>query len=486
MAQKSIKKNYIYSLTAKIVALLVPLIITPYVSRILGADGVGSCSFVASVVSYFVLFANLGIESYALREIAMHRDNPDYVKQFAIEITIMKAILTAFCLGVYYILFILILDIENRILYLIYSITLISVAFNFTWFFQGIEKFEILAAAGIFSKIVYTTLILVFVKQKTDLGVYAAIVVSATLLEYLICIPFLFRNIKGKINGKINPFKHLKGCLAYFLPTIAVEIYTVVDKTMIGLITGSEFENGYYEYAERLVKMPLSVITAINVIMESRMAYCYANNETEAAYNLTVKSANFSFMLSFPMAFGLVGIARTAIPLYLGEGYDKCITLVYILAWLIPIISISNLLGSHYYTPFGRRKFSALLLSIGAVTNIALNSFMIYLWQSVGAAIASIAAEFVVSLLYVIFARKFVSVKTLIKCAYKYFISSIIMGCSVFVLNRYLPDSILYLIIEIVAGVAIYILMLLVMRTRFFIDNLKLIFKKIFKKERQK
>ena len=98
---KSIKKNYIFSLIARIVALLVPLIITPYVSRILEPDGVGVCSYVASIVSYFVLFANLGIETFALREISINRDNKDYIKKFAVEVTIMKAILTAACLIVY-------------------------------------------------------------------------------------------------------------------------------------------------------------------------------------------------------------------------------------------------------------------------------------------------------------------------------------------------------------------------------------------------
>ena len=482
MALKSIKKNYLYSLIAKIVALIAPLIVTPYVSRIIGADGAGVCSYITSLVSYFVLFANLGIESYALREISMHRDDHNFIKKFAIEITIMKAILTLICLVIYYVLFIAIFNLENQILYIIYSITLISVAFNFTWFYQGIEKFNILALASILTKLIYVSLIFIFVKEKSDLNIYALIVVSMTLLEYVVVIPFLFVSIKGKVEGKINPFIHLKSCMVYFLPTVAVEIYTVVDKTMIGLITKSDFENGYYEYAEKLVKMPLTVITAINAIMESRMAYYYSYNNHADAYNLTIKSANFSFMLSFPMAFGAVAIARTAIPLYLGDGYEKCITLIYILAWLLPIISISNLLGSHYYTPFGKRKTSAIFLTSGALVNIILNSFMIYLWQSIGAAIASIVAELLISVLYVIFARKFLLFKTLLNVSYKYIISSVIMGGSVLALNIFLPTSVWYLILEITIGIIVYSLMLLILRTRFFFFFLKFLFNKISKK----
>lgn len=470
---KSIKKNYFYSLTARIIALLVPLIVTPYVSRILNPDGVGVCSYIASLVSYFVLFANLGIETYAGREIAMHRGDGDYVKKFSVEITVMKSILTAVCLAVYYVLFIAVLDIEEKLLYIIYSVTLVSVAFNFNWLFQGIEKFNILALASILAKVAYAALLFVFVKTKDDLPIYAAIVTGTTLLEYAITIPFIFFNVHGKIRGGVNPFRHLKNCLIYFLPTVAVEIYTVVDKTMIGLITGSDSENGYYEYADKLIKMPMTAITAINVIIESRMSYYFAKGMREEADGLAEKAVNFIFILALPFAFGLFAISGTAIPLYLGESYEKCVVLVRIMAWMIPIISASNLFGSFYYTPVGKRKVSALFLFIGAAVNVAFNSFMIMLWQSVGAAIASVIAESVITALYIIFARKFFPLKKLLKNIYKYLIAAGIMGCIVMIMNVALPANIGFLILEIFAGVAIYALFLLIMRTEFFIGYVK-------------
>lgn len=478
---RSIKKNYVYSLIARIVALLVPLVVTPYVSRIMGADGVGVCSYVASIVSYFTLFANLGIETYALREIAMHRDDENYIKKFAIEITLMKTILTAACLIVYYIVFIAILNNEDKILYLVYSSTLIAVAFNFTWFFQGIEKFNILAVASISAKVIYIALIFALVRDSSDLPFYAGIAASTTLIEYAISVPLVFFNIKGKVQGRINPFKHLAQCMVYFLPTIATEIYTVADKTMIGLITQSDFENGYYEYADKLVKIPLTVVTAVNAIVQSRMAYYYATDQMRQGYKLAEKTLNFACMLVFPMAFGYFAVARTAIPLYLGDGYEKCIDLVYVMAWLIPIIAGSGTLGSLYYTPVGKRKISAIFLCVGAVVNVALNSFMIYFWQSMGAAIASVIAEAVITALYIIFARRFISFRAILKIAYKYVIAAAIMGCIVNILNILLPANIGFLILEVVCGIIVYSVFLLIMRTRFFTDNIKQMFAKVRK-----
>lgn len=486
MAQKNIKLNYIFSLVAKIVALLVPILVTPYISRRLGADGVGVCSYIASIVSYFVLFANLGVESYALREISMHRTDENYIKKTVVEISIIKVLMTLLCLAIYYIIFVVALDLENKILYVIYSITILSVAFDFTWFFQGIEKFGLLAALNVLGKLIYIPLVFVFVKDQSDIPLYALFTVSTASFSALLGVPFAIFGVKGKIAEKINPFRHLKPCMVYFLPAIATQIYTVLDKTMIGLITKSDFENGYYERADALIKIPLTFITAINAIMESRTAYYYAEEDFEAIDNLAEKSINFSFMLAFPMTCGWIGIARTFIPIYLGPGFDKCVTLVYILAPIISIIIFSNMLGSHYYTPFGYRKRSALFLVAGAVVNIALNSFMIYFWQSIGAAIASVIAEAVISTLYIIFARKFFAPVRFLKIGWRYLLSALIMGGTVFAMNWFLPDNIGFLILEVAVGIILYALLLLIFRVGFFINNLKTIWNKTLGKIFQK
>ncbi len=482
MAQKNIKKNYIFSLVAKIVALLVPILVTPYISRQLGADGVGVCSYIASVVSYFVLLANLGVESYALREISMHRTDENFIKEIVVEISIIKVLMTLLCLAVYYIVFIIALGLENKVLYVIYSITILSLALVYTWFFQGVEKFGLIAALNVVGKLIYIPLVFVFVKDKSDLPLYALFTVITASFSALLGVPFVIFGVKGKITKKINPFRHLKPCMVYFLPAIATQIYTVLDKTMIGLITESDFENGYYERADALVKIPLTFITAINAIMESRTAYYYAKQDFDAIDKLAEKSVNFSCMLAFPMTCGLIGIAKTFIPIYLGPGYDKCITLVYILAPLVSVIIFSNMLGSHYYTPFGYRKKSALFLAVGAVVNIALNSFMIYLWQSVGAAIASVISEAVISALYIIFARKFFAPVRFLKIGWKYLFSALIMGGTVFAMNWFLPANIWFLVLDVVVGIVLYALLLLIFRVGFFMDNLKIIWNKLFGK----
>lgn len=481
MAESSIKKNYLFSLINKLFAVLVPILVTPYLARVLNADGNGVISYINSISSYFILVANLGIETYGQRVIAIHRDDKAYLKKFFIEITLLRVLLTTVCLVVYGVCFISSINKVNNIIYTIFALSIFAVIFDFTWFFQGVENFRLLALTNIISKIIYIVLVLVFVKNKQDLNYAALFSVFNTILPFVLSMPFVFKYLKGKIEGKIQPFSHFKECMVYFIPTVAVQIYTVLDKTMIGLITKSDFENGYYEQAEKLVKLPLAIITALFIIMQSRVSYYYAQEKYDEIKVLINKSANVALCLSLPIMLGVIAIAPKLVPIYLGAGYDKCILLLYVFSPIIPIISISNLIATHYYTPFNKQKISNIFLISGAVFNIILNSFLIYFFKSTGAAIASVCAELLITTLYMIWARKFVDLKIFLKIGYKYLIAAAIMFVPVFLMDYYLPTNIWILLAEVGVGIAVYFIMLLILKVEFVYTYLRLFGNKLAK-----
>jgi len=482
----SIKVNYIYSLLNKLIAVLVPILVTPYLARVLEPDGNGVISFVSSISSYFILIANIGIETYGQRVIAIHRDDSAYLKKFFWEITILRLILTVICLVPYGVFFVSSFNKSNNILYAIFAITIFSVIFDFTWFFQGVENFRILAISNIVTRIVYVVLVFVTVQEKSDLALAAGLSVLNMVLPFFISLPFLFKYLKGKIEGKIKPFTHFKECMVYFIPTVAVQIYTVLDKTMIGLITHSDFENGYYEQAEKLAKLPLTLITSLFVIMRARVSYYYSQEKYDNIKDLINKSANVAFGCSIPIMMGILAIAPTLVPVYLGDGYEKCILLLYIFSPLVPIISLSNLIGTHYYTPFNKQKISNIFLILGAVLNVGLNAFLIYFLQSVGATIASVCAELLITILYVVFARKFINPKIFVKVGYKYVIASMVMFVPVFLMDYYLPETMGILFAEIGVGIIVYFIMLLILRTEFIYTYLRILKNSIVNKVKKK
>ncbi len=464
--ENSIKKNYFYNVIAKLFLLLIPIVVTPFLARRLEPTGSGALSFVASIVSYFILAANIGIETYGQRLIATHQKDLAFHKKAILEIFILRFILTIISLIAFYLTFCVILK-ENVIIYALYGITLLATAIDFRWFFQGIEKFNIIAISSVIANIIYVPLVVILVQSKEDLWLACLLQVLSTVLPYFLCIPVLIKYFKNiKMEGKINPFKHFRPCMVYFIPTIAIQIYTVLDKTMIGLITHSDAENGYYEYAEKLVKLPLTVITSLNIIMRSRISYHYSLNEFDKIDNLVIKSARFTLGASIPITLGLAAITYTFVPLYLGDEYEKCIPLLYILSPLIVIIGLSNLYGNNYYIPFDKQRVSNIFLIIGSIVNVIFNSFLIFLLESIGAAIASVIAETVISALYIIFARKFFSPLKLLKISINYLIAGGGMFVVVYFMNRYLDSNVWYLILEIGVGALIYGLILLILRDK--------------------
>lgn len=139
MVQKSIKKNYIYNLTYQILLLITPLITTPYLSRILGADGIGTCSYVQSISSYFVLFATLGLTTFGQRETSYVQDDRKKRTILFWETNIIELFASALCI-IAYVVFSSIQ--QNRNLYLVLVLNLVSVILNISWFFQGMEEFR--------------------------------------------------------------------------------------------------------------------------------------------------------------------------------------------------------------------------------------------------------------------------------------------------------------------------------------------------------
>lgn len=478
----SIKVNYIFSLMNKMVSVLVPILITPYLARVLEPDGNGLISYISSIASYFVLVANVGIETYGQRLISIHRNDRAFLKKVFWEISVLRAVLTALCLVVYYFCFISSFNKNDNILYAINAITVLAVVFDFTWFFQGVENFKVLAISTIVSKVLYVVLVFVLVKEKADISIATLLSVGSLALPFVLSFPFAFKYIGGKIEGKFNPFIHLKECMVYFIPTVAVQIYTVLDKTMIGLITQSNFENGYYEQADKLIKLPLTLITTLFIIMRSRISYYYSIGETDKIKSLINKSANIAFGLSLPLMLGMIAIAPKLVAVYLGEGYESCVTLIYVLSPLIPIISLSNLLGTHYYTPFDKQKISNIFLVSGAGLNLVLNIGLIFALGSVGASIASVCAELLITVLYCVFAREFVPLGSVFKISIKYLVAATVMFVSVFIMDIFLPISVWYLILEICSGMAIYFVFLLILKVDFIYDYLRRL-KNVFRKK---
>lgn len=283
---------------------------------------------------------------------------------------------------------------------------------------------------------------------------------------------------------KLTIKKHFQETLVYFIPTISTSVYTVLDKTLIGLITKDTYQNGYYEQANKIISiLKTLVFVAVNSVMGARISYLFSEEKYEEIHVRINRSMSYIFLLGFGFSFGLVGVADKFVPLFLGKGYKPVIKLLYLKAPLILIIGVSNCLGGQYYTPSGKRKQSAKYIIMGSVSNLIFNLVLIPRWQSIGAAVATVIAELMITCLYVHFSDEYMTAKGLWKLAWKKFLAGIIMFSAIWGIGKVvLISDLAVLISQISIGVIVYGLALYFLQDQMFSEFLDIGFSVIRRK----
>ena len=464
--QVSIKKNYLYNTIYQILTMITPLITAPYISRVLGSSGVGIYSYTNSIATYFTLFAALGTASYGQREIAMHRDNPKESSKLFWEIEILSVVTTGIVTAAWVVW--ILLSTRYSVFYGILTLTIIAVAFDISWYFAGFELFKYIVIRNTVVKLAGIALLFIFVRSKNDVGIYIAIMAATGLLGNISMWTYLPRFLKKVNPHTLKPFRHFKQAFAYFIPTIATSVYTVLDKTMIGAITKSSDQNGYYEQATKIVRMVQSLLFSLNTVMTSRQSYLFAEKKYDEIKDKINKSFDYLFGIAIAAMFGLQGIAANFVPWFFGKGYEPVITLLYVMAPLPLIICISNILGSQYLTPSGQRVRSSKGIIAGAIVNFILNSALIPFYESIGATIASVVAESVISIIYMYMSKGYATWRYLGKIAWKKIIAGAVMLIIVVILGNGWSGSVAMTLIQIIAGGLVYVLLLAVLKDSFF------------------
>lgn len=461
MENKSVTRNYIYNLIYQILMLILPLISTPYISRVLGAENIGIYSYTISIITYFILFGSLGITLYAQREIAYVQDNKEKRSKIFWEITIFRCITILIAILIYYIY---INENEYQLYYQILSIEFIATCLDISWFFQGIEEFKKTITRNIIIKLLSIISIFIFVKEKSDLNNYFIIYVVSNLLGNLSLWLYLPRYIQKVKIKTLNILKHLKPTISLFIPQIAIQVYVLLDKVMLGMIISDKSEVGYYEQSQKIVKILLTLITALGTVMIPRIANNFIKGEKEKVKQYLLKSFNFVLFLSIPMIAGIIIISDKFVPLFFGNGYDEVIKLMIIISPILIIIGISNVIGTQYLLPTKRQKEYTISVIIGALVNFILNLILIRKNGAVGASIATVLAETSVTAIQLYFIRKEFNIKNIVKSIKKYIIAAIIMFLICTLLENVMFNNvseIVILILQVILGAMIYICTLL-------------------------
>lgn len=479
--KNSILKNYIYNLIYQIVVIILPLITTPYLSRVLGAENIGIYSYTLSIVTYFILIGSLGVAMYGQREIAyLQNDKKGRSKKFW-EIVIFRMITLMISMVIFY--FTYAASGEYKVYYPIFLLEIFANIFDISWFFQGMEDFKKTVGRNLIIRILSVILIFILVKDQDDLAKYIIIYVLTTFIGNISLWFYLPKYIQKVSLKHLNIIQHIKPTISLFIPQVATQIYTVLDKTMIGSILGDMSEVGYYEQGQKITKLTLAIITALGTVVAPRIANTFKDGNKEEINQYLNRSFKFVWLLACPMIAGLIAVSTNFVPIFYGDGYDKVATILCVISPLILAIGLNNVTGVQYLIQVKKQRIYTITVVIGAIVNIVLNFILINIFKSVGAAIASVFAETAILIAQLIFVRKDINIKNVYKGAWKYILSSIIIFIFTILLKDITNNQFYNLIIQIVTGSCIYFVILFILKDEFFKDVIQRVLNK-FKQKR--
>lgn len=477
----SIAKNYIYNVIYQIVTLLIPIITIPYISRVLGSSGVGINAFTTSVIQYFILIGTIGISLYGNRTVAYVRDNKDELSRTFWGIFILKIITTCSAF-LAFLIFLLVID-DYQIIFLILSIYILAAAVDISWLYMGLEDFKKTVIRNLFVRVIGVVCIFIFVKTSNDLWKYVLILASSQFFGHLSLWAYLPKTV-NRVKLTWNDIKkHLKPSIILFVPQIAIQIYLVLNKTMLGVLSSTN-EVGYFDNADKVVKIVLSIVTAMGVVMLPRVSNSFAQGQMNRVKDYLYHSFDFASYLSIPLMFGLAGIALEFAPWFFGPEFSKSGLLICVISPIVLFIAWSNVIGQQYLMPTGIMRVYTYSVVIGAIINLILNFLLIGPYQSTGTAIATVIAEFCVIVVQLYFVRNDFQIKILFRSLWKYLIAGLFM----FLVIRYIGNSLgvgyKTTAVQVLIGASVYFILLFIMKStlnrKLFGVGLKLV-RKVFR-----
>lgn len=478
--EKNLKKNFIMNFIKILINLLFPLITFPYISRILLPEGIGRVAFVQSINNYFLLFINLGIPLYGIREIARVRNNGLEKSKVFSEILFLNIFTTIIGITFYFIFYQLNMITDDREIFLIFSVVLLFNFLSVDWFFQGIEDYKYITVRTIIVKIISFIFLIIFVKEKSDICKYAIIVVFSLIGSNFFNIIRALKLVKLELKG-LNIKRHLKGILIIFSMNLAISIYTNLDSVMLGSY-GSKYALGIYSAASKMIHLILGIITSLGAVLLPRISNYISEKKEEEIKIILEKTFSFLIALIIPSILGLYFTGNEIIRLFAGKEYIEAVITLKILSLIILFIGFSNFVGIQILYPRGEEKKVFYSVLIGAIVNFSLNLFLIPKYLQNGAAIATCIAEFMVIVVQIYLGNKYLNFKIFNLNNFKFIISSCIMGALLYFIQDFKVNILMSLIIKIILGSGSYILVLLILKE----ENLYEIIEKILLKFRRK
>ncbi|MBQ9375344.1 MAG: flippase [Ruminococcus sp.] len=451
----TLKKNIVYNFLYQLLILILPLITAPYLARVIGPQGVGVYSFSYSVAMYFTYITLLGLNNYGNRAIASVQD--DYEKRSRVFCEIFTMQTMTFCISIaLYLVYVGFFSVDKKAA-LIMLLWVLSSLFDINWFFFGMEQFKLTVTRNTIIKVLTVVAIFTFVKTKDDLYKYIAIMAVGIVLSQMCLWPFLKKYIhfvKPKFKDVV---KHFKPNLMLFVPVIAISLYKIMDKVMLGYISNMK-QVAYYENAEKIINITLAFITALGTVMLPRMTALISAKREEESSKYLDDSVMLVAAYTNAVMFGIFAVAQRFAVWFYGDEFAKSGTVMMYLAVTTVLIGVGNVIRTQYIIPNKKDSIYIVSAIIGAVVNLIVNALLIPHIASVGAAIGTIVAETCVFVYQIFCVRKDIHLLLYLKYEIVYIAIGAVMFGAIELLPVFKSDTV-DLVLDVIVGATVYVLL---------------------------
>lgn len=470
----NIRYNFLMNFILTISNFLFPLITFPYVSRVLGPNGMGISSFAMSIISYFVILATLGSATYGIRACSQVGENKDELSKVTHEIIfinlitmIISYLFLYFCVHFFDGLH------ENKASIAIASFMILLNVCSVEWFYRGIEKYTYITIVSLLFKLIALVSSFIFIQKTSDYFSFILISVISLSGSGIINLFNIKKYINFKFYNDYNLKKHIKPMLTFFFMSLAISVYTYTDSVLLGLLTNLD-EVGFYNVAVRIKGILISIVTSLGVVLLPKLSLYIKKGMMNEFSSLLILSLRFIIALSLPLVIFFIFFAKETILLLSGEQYFNSIPLLQISLVAVIIVGITNILGIQMLVPLGKEKKLFVSVLCGALINVVANFTLIPFLSSVGAAISMVLAEFTILLIQIYFLKKYMFL--FMKVNYiKVILSSLISLGVVSIFRSFIFDNnFLLLLCSGSIFFIIYLITLLLLKERILIDVLKL------------
>ena len=454
-------KNYLYNLSYQILTIILPIITVPYVTRIFTSEDLGNYVFYSSIVNYFSLFAMLGVGVYGTKQIAAASDVSStfwniYVIQF---ITSVLAI-------VVYVIAVFSIPQMAGVIPLILAIALFAKMIDISWLFSGKEDFKKITIRNVIIRIIGVISIFTFVKSSDNLYLYVFLIVIFDFLgQFVMWVPA--KKFIKKPSFNMNVIKeNLHPIVLLFLPQVAISLYVILDKTLLGVL-GSYSDVGIYEQGQKLTSILLTIVSSLGAVMLPRVANLLSERRDKEVQDMVKFSFILYNLIIFPMIFGLIAVNDVFVKLFLGKNFQDVKYVLYIVVINIMFVGWTNILGYQVLVVRNKNKEFMLSTTIPAVISVAVNIAVIPFFGYIGASITSVVVEILVFAIQWYYSRNIINKNLLFnKDLAKIICSSLVMFGAVMLCKITLGlDGIIGLIIYLVVGGISYLGMIFLLKT---------------------